>query len=145
VAEEARRLLVTTGPPGRHIAISELPAEGRFVADDLTEGRRLGDLNGDAQPFLITIEDRPHLVLAGHAPGPGADRVEISSSTFTQMRLVKNNVWATMPEPFTDGMQIAITWNKGDSVLSKCHSGPLHADALEPMFGPDWTGYAPVD
>jgi len=42
-------------------------------------------------------------------------------------------------------MQVAITWNKGDSVLFKCQSGPLQADALEPMFGPDWTSYAPME
>jgi hypothetical protein len=87
----------------------------------------------------------PHLVLAGYAPGPGADRVEIRSSTFTQMRLVKNDVWATVPEPYRDGMEISITWSQGDTVLFTCQSGPLEVDALEPMFGPGWTGYAPME
>ena len=90
-------------------------------------------------------------MLAGHVPGPGADRIEINSPNtnprraFAQTCLVKNHVWSTVPEPFADGMQVTITWSKGDTVLFACESGPLRADALEPMFGPDWTGYAPLD
>jgi hypothetical protein len=44
------------------------------------------------------------------------------------------DVWATFPEPFTDGMEVTITWNQGDTVLFACESGPIRADALEPMF-----------
>jgi hypothetical protein len=33
--EQARQLLVVTGPAGRTFAVSELPDSGRYVADDL--------------------------------------------------------------------------------------------------------------
>jgi hypothetical protein len=72
MTEEARKLLVVTSPAGRTIAISELPDSGRFVADDLAESRRLGDLNGDQTPFVVTIQDAPFIVFAGTVLSPGS-------------------------------------------------------------------------
>jgi hypothetical protein len=42
-------------------------------------------------------------------------------------------------------MQLTVTFCDGDKVLFGRASGPLRADALEPIFGPGWTGYAPLD
>jgi hypothetical protein len=42
-------------------------------------------------------------------------------------------------------MEVTVAFCDGDTVLFERESGPLDAHALEPMFGPGWTGYAPMD
>ena len=42
-------------------------------------------------------------------------------------------------------MEVTVSFCDGDTVLFERESGPLEADALEPMFGPGWTGYAPME
>jgi hypothetical protein len=149
MSDDALRLLVLTGPAGRSFAVSELPDSGRFVADDLDESRRLGDLNGDLTPFLVTIQDAPFIVFAGTVLSPGgADRVDITSPGLAgihQACHVRNHVWMSFPEPFTDGMVITATWREGERVLFERQSEPIRPDALEPIFGPSWTSYAPLD
>jgi hypothetical protein len=149
MAEEARKLLVVTGPAGRTFAVSELPDSGRFVADDLAEGRRLGDLNGDLMPFVVTIDDAPFIVFAGTVLSPGgADRVELTSPGLTgihQTCRVRNRAWMSFPEPFTEEMVITAAWRADDHVLFERQSEPLRSDALEPVFGPGWTPYAPLE
>lgn len=148
-----RRLLVLAGPADHQIAVSELPESGRLVVDDLTEATRIGDLNGDAQPLLLTIEGERYVIVGGWAPGGAPwDRVEIRSPgpsprlAFTQTCLVRNDVWLSFPEPLREGMDVTVTFCDGDTVLFERKSGPLEAaDALEPMFGPGWTGYAPLE
>jgi hypothetical protein len=140
----ADKLFVVTGHAGRVLAVSQI--NDGFVLDDLTEDRRLGDLNGDLMPFVLAIEERPFIVVAGVVLGLGADRVEVKSAGFTgigQTCRVRNQVWLSFPEPFTEGMVITATWRKGDRVLFECVSEPLRADALHPIFGPGWTSYAP--
>jgi hypothetical protein len=147
MSHEARKLLVLTGPSGRTVAVSHLPAEGRFVADDISDGRRLGDLNGDLMPFLIAIDDAPHIVFAGVVLGPGADQVDIVSPGIAgihQTCHVRNQVWMTFPEPFTPGVAITATWRKDEKVLFEIGPERITPDALEPLFGPDWTRYAPL-
>jgi hypothetical protein len=90
--EQARDLFALTGPAGRTLVISELPASGRLVVDDPEGAGRLGDLNGDLMPFERRVVD-------------GDD---------------------------------------DERLLFQCRSGPLRADGLEPIFGPDWTSYAPA-
>src|SRR5688500_2964234 len=120
MTEEARKLLVVTGPAGRTFAISELPDSGRFVADDLAESQPLGDLNGDLTPFVVTIQDAPFIVFAGTVLSPGADRVEITSPGLTgihQICRVHNRVWMSFPEPFIEEMVITAVWREGDHVM----------------------------
>ena len=146
--DQPQRLLVATGPAGRSYAVSELPDSGRFVAEDLAEGRRLGDLNGDLMPFLVTIDDAPFILFAGTVLGPGADRVDIESLGFSgthQTCHVHNRAWMSFPEPFTEGMTITATWHRGSRVLFTCESEPLRKEALRPIFGPDWTSYGSPD
>jgi hypothetical protein len=98
-------------------------------------------------PFLVTIEDAPFIVFAGTVISPGADRVDITSPGFTgvhQTCHVRNRVWMSFPEPFTEGMVITATWRDGDRALFERKSEPLRSDALEPIFGPEWTSYAPL-
>jgi hypothetical protein len=143
--EDARKLYVVTGPAGRSFGVSEVPTPGRYVADDLTTGRRLGDLDGDLMPFVV--EDPPLIVFAGVSLGPGADCVEIVSPGFSgihQTCRVRNGVWMSFPEPFTEGMVITATWHQGGRVLFERRSAPLRSDALEPILGPGWTPYSPL-
>jgi hypothetical protein len=117
------------------------------VVDDPAGAGRLGDLNGDLMPFVVAIDDAPFIVCAGAVLGPGASRVELTSSGFSgvhQTCWVRNQVWMSFPEPFVEGMGITATWYDDERMLFQCQSGPLHADRLEPIFGPDWTSYAPA-
>src|SRR4051812_3958302 len=78
--EAPRRLLVLAGPAEHQIAVSELPESGELVVDDLTEATRIGDLNGDAQPLVLTIDGERYVIVGGSAPGGDPwDRVEIRS------------------------------------------------------------------
>src|SRR3954465_11825722 len=103
-----RRLLVLAGPADHQIAVCELPESGELVVDDLTEATRIGDLNGDAQPLVLTIDGERYVLVAGCDPW---DRVEIRSPgpsprlAFTQMCRVRNDVWLSFPEPFREGME----------------------------------------
>src|SRR3954452_733762 len=100
-----RRLLVLAGPADHQIAVCELPESGELVVDDLTEATRIGELNGDAQPLVLTIDGERYLTVGGWAPGgaPG-DRVEIRSLdpsprlAFTQTCRVRNDVWLSFPD-----------------------------------------------
>src|SRR3954451_8753076 len=147
-----RRLLVLAGPADHQIAVCELPESGELVVDDLTEATRIGDLNGDAQPLLLTIDGERYVIVGGWAPGGAPwDRVEIRSPgpsprlAFTQTCPVRNDVWLSFPEPLREGMNITVTFCKGDTVLSERECAPREAAALEPIFGPGWTGYAPSE
>jgi hypothetical protein len=147
-----RRLLVLAGPAGHQIAVCELPESGGLVVDDLTERVRVGELNGDAQPLVLSVDGERYVIVGGWAPGGASwDRVEVRSPgpsprlAFTQTCRVRNDVWLSFPEPFRAGMEVTVTFCDGDTVLFERESGPLDADALEPMFGPGWTGYAPLE
>lgn len=132
--------LVVTDATGRSLVVRERE-EGRFVAGDL-EGRDLADLGGDLMPFLVGDT----IVFAGVAPGPDADRVEISTpgvDGIHQTCRVKNDVWMSFPEPFVDGMVVTARWRRGDRLLAEVVSEPLRADGLTPLRRPGWTEYAP--
>jgi hypothetical protein len=127
--------------------VRELDDGGRLVAEDLADGRRLGDLDGDLMPLFVIVDGTPFVVLAGAAIGTGVDSVEIASTGLdgmSQACRVKNGVWMSFPHPFTEGMTIMATWRDGECVLFE-RSATLRSDALEPIFGPGWTSYAPLD
>jgi hypothetical protein len=145
MSAESRTLIVVTGEPGT-FAVRRL-AEGRLVATD-AEGRVLGDLNGDLQPLLVTVEGTPHLLCAGPRDSSATHRVEVDygDGLPPESCLVRTDAWACLPHPFTPGMRITATWlDEAGRELWRQQSPPLRADALEPMFGPNWTGYAPAD
>lgn len=98
---------------------------------------------------MVTIHDAPFIVFAGTVLSPaGADRVDITSHGFTgihQTCRVRNRVWMSFPEPFTEEMVITAIWREGDRVIFERQSEPLRSDALEPIFGPGWAPYAPLE
>src|SRR3954470_20194007 len=125
-----RRLLVLAGPADHQIAVCELPESGELVVDDLTEATRIGDLNGDAQPLVLTIDGERYVIVGGSSPGGDPwDRVEVRSPgpsprlAFTQMCRVRSDVWLSFPEPFREGMEITVTFCEGDTVLFERQSG----------------------
>jgi hypothetical protein len=133
-------LLVVTDATGRSLVVREHTG-GRFVVCDF-DGRELADL-GDLTPFLVG--DR--IVFGGAAPGPDADRVEITTPGFDgihQSCRVKNSLWMSFPEPFVDGMVVTARWWRGSRVLAEVVSEPLRPDALRPLRRPGWTEYSPL-
>ena len=144
---QPRQLLVVAGPAGRSFAVSDLGDAGRLAADDLVEGRRLGELYGDLMPFLVTVDGAQFILCAGAVHGMGVDIVELTSPGFSkvhQVCRVKNDVWMSFPEPFVEGMVITATWRDGDRVLFT-RQAELTSNALEPIFGPGWKFYAPLE
>jgi hypothetical protein len=136
----SQTLLVVAAPGGRSFAVSRGDA-GRLVAEELPARRYLGDLNGDLMPFVVGVDDAPHVLFAGATIGMAADAVAISWPGDDVFCRVKNEVWMSAPKPFTEGMVITATWLDGEKVLFE-RSATLAGAALEPVFGPGWTFYA---
>jgi hypothetical protein len=58
---------------------------------------------------------------------------------------VKNGAWVSHPRPFEGGMQVTGIWQDKDGrELFRLESPPLDRERLNPLFGPGWTGYAPL-
>jgi hypothetical protein len=52
----------------------------------------------------------------------------------------------SFPAPFEPGMTITAVWQAEDrSELFRVASPPLTPDRLDPLFGPEWTAYAPLE
>jgi hypothetical protein len=138
-----RRLFVQTGPPTLAVVETTAPA-GTLAVDDLTDERaprRLGQVRGDMTPFVVAVGGRRLLVLAGtHGPSPEAEHVTVDELPGGRQRCpVRNGVWMTFPEPFTDGMTVTVTWrDAAGGALWSAEAGPLDERAL----GPGWVGFA---
>lgn len=128
-------VFVQTGPTGRSFG---LRSEPRLILDDLDEGTELGEVRGDLDIFIVTIDDEPHLLLAGPA-----ERAEHASTVVDGNPCpVKNGVWLSLPVPFTPGMQVNAIWQDPNGrELFRRLSPPLRR--FEPMFGPSWTRWGP--
>jgi hypothetical protein len=126
-------------PIGRTVAMSRLASDATVV-DDLTAGRRLGEVQGDLTPFLIDYDGEPYIVFAGEIIGGDKARLVFIDLPRDQLmcpvlrgaeaaRTPHDGVWMSFPEPFEPGIE----------------SPPLTADRLDPMFGPGWVRYAPLN
>lgn len=115
--------------------------DSSYVLEDSAEGY-LGLVNGDFTPFLTLVDASVHVVVAGIADGVG-HHVDVEFPDQTQVCRIGNGVWLTMPERWTPGMSVTVVWrDENDRELQRVSSEPLHA--LQPVFGPSWTGYAPM-
>ena len=143
---EPRQLLVLTTPTGRTLTIAAV--DDALVVDDT--GECLGELQGDVTPFVVAIDGSPHVIAAGAVGGGDrAARVVVEFPHDTQTCPIAKSqhcgVWMTFPEPFQEGMTIAAVWHDdAGHELWRIVSQPLTADRLGPIFGPTWTGYAPL-
>jgi hypothetical protein len=132
-------LLHLTDPSGREFAILDEP----LALEDLTEGRRLGNILGDVHPFLIKMQGADHLIIAGLAD-TRHHHVNVEFTHASEFCRVCHRVWATFPQPFTPGTAVTATWHDEAGVeLRRVTSPPLFPDALKPVLGPWWKGYAP--
>jgi hypothetical protein len=142
-SEDAPPVFVQIGQTGRRLAVGRLP--WGYAVEDLDERRRLGELRGDLTPFIVTVENAPHIVLAGERDAPATDHVVIGypdDGHDSEVCLVKNDVWMSTPRPFTPGMSITASWrDKNDRELWHQQSPPLHPDTLGSMLGPTWHQY----
>lgn len=113
-------------------------------------GERLGEVQGDVTPFVVSIDGSPHIIAAGAVGGGDrAARVLVEFPHDTQTCPIAKSehigVWMTFPEPFQEGMAISAVWHDdAGRELWRIESQPLTANRLEPIFGPRWTGYAPL-
>ena len=113
--------------------------------EDADRGDRLGEVVGDFTPFLLTLDGAPHVVIAGRGLNQ-AQHVDVLFPHVDRACRIGNGVWMTFPEPFEEGARVTAVWrNEAGDVLQRVESPPLRADALGPVFGPGWVGYAPLD
>jgi hypothetical protein len=118
--------------------------DGAFVLDG-SEGR-LGSLDGDLMPFLTGSE----LWFAGSHDA--ADRVRVWYGADTGEVPVLRvewlpgpfGVWLAGPFGFAAGAAVKASWLRDGEVLFDVQSQPLDQRALAPVFGPEWTSYAPL-
>jgi hypothetical protein len=131
--DEARRLLVLEAGE-TELAITRLPGGGHALD---ASGEPLGELAGDLMPFLLGDQ----IVFAG-AVDDGTETVLVGN----QVCKVAAGVWMTFPMPFTAGMTVTAVWRDGTgNALWQAQTPPLTPDRLEPVHGPGWTSYAPLD
>jgi hypothetical protein len=124
-------------------------------------------VRGRLSAFWVTIDDRPHVVFAGHSlDEPGVDRVLLDlphHSQICRLRPARHNprVWMSFPEPFESGMVATAWWLGEDRVYRKEQTPHLEwgtrvpkqplpptegnpPDSLSPEEDPaGWTWYAP--
>jgi hypothetical protein len=145
-----------TTPIGRTVAMSR-DASDQTVVDDLTAERQLGSVHGDLTPLLLDRDGETYIIFAGEIMGDDRPRfvsvqlphVELMCPVLRgaeHLRTPHDGVWMTFPEPFEPGMTITAVWQDEDrNELFRIDSPPLTADRLDPLFGPEWTPYAPLD
>ena len=145
--EEPHHILVATGPTRRKFAIGRLRT-GRHVVEDLDEDRRLGVLVADLTPFLVTIDDAPHLICAGLRDSRKTHDVVIRAANDVQVCLIQGDVWMSAPMPFTEKMGVTAVWRDADErPLWRRQTPPLDRAALEgdeaerSIFGPNVFAY----
>jgi hypothetical protein len=145
--EEPRRLLVLKADEKTTLTVSHLP-NGALVVDDAIE--RLGEIQGDLTPLLLDIDGDTQIVFAGEVSGGSRTRTVLialprEQQTCKVAQGVEHGVWMTFPVPLEPGMTVTAIWRDeaGDEIW-RAASSPLTADRLDPIFGPEWTSYAPL-
>jgi hypothetical protein len=137
--EAVRRLLVYPGIHDRTLTLGQVAAGAYVVLDG---DRQLGEVWGDLTPLCLGSS---HIVLAGPIPEERAHHVVVDFPHNTRICPIHSRVWMSFPEPFTEGIRIRASWrDKDDQELFQLESPPLRRNALQPMFGPRWKGYAPL-
>lgn len=81
--------------------------DGGYGIDDVEEARLVDELHGDFTPFVVTVDDAPHVIVAGVSR---AEQVLVErADEVARLCHVKNGVWLSAPVPFTPGMRITAT------------------------------------
>jgi hypothetical protein len=146
-SDEARELLVLRVDEKTTLTVSHLPS-GVVVVDDA--GERLGEIQGDLSPLLLDIDGDVHIVFAGQAGGGSRTHTVVvelpgEQQTCKVTQGVEHGVWMTFPVPFEPGMTVTAIWrDEAGEELWRRASSPLTARLLDPVFGPEWTSYAPL-
>jgi hypothetical protein len=123
--------------PGRELSLTRVRPESFVLRDG---DRELGPVNADLHPFLIDL-DGEQIVFAG----PQHAFTVIVGPEDEHPYPVKNGAWVSHPRPFEGGMQVTGIWQDKDGrELFRLESPPLDRERLDPLFGPGWTGYAPL-
>jgi hypothetical protein len=145
--EQPRELFVLKTAENRTLTISHLPS-GALVVDDATA--RVGVIQGDLTPLVLDVGGKTEIVFAGEVSG-GSKAASVcietlgDQQTCTVAQGVEHGVWMTRPVSFEPGMTVTASWrDQGGNELWRAQSSPLTADRLDPIFGPEWTSYAPL-
>jgi hypothetical protein len=99
---------------------------------------------GDFIPLRVTFDREPHVICVGHAThniGPDVARVQVNGHYCG----IIEGKWASPPIPYYPGMKVTVKFidGQGDSkTVDTVLPGP---DQLGPVFGPDWTPFAPLE
>jgi hypothetical protein len=95
---------------------------------------------GDFIPVRVTFDREPHIICVGDAGG-GVARVAVNGHNCGMHR----GRWASPPIPYAPGMKVTVKFINGEGEGKEAHAELPGPDKLAPVFGPDWTGFAPLD
>ncbi len=142
---EPRYLLIHTTPSGRRLGLASLP-DDRLVLDDPDLKTRVGEVGADCTPFIVTLDDDPQVVFASPQERPEHAWTVVVMPEGEHEISVENGVWLSPPQPLRPGMQVTLIWlDRDGKELFRLPSSALDKDVPAPMFGPSWTGYAPLE
>ena len=139
----SRYLFHLTSQEGRQFGIrrQDDDASGGLVVDDLDAGTELGHADATCQPILVDVGGQQQVLFAGTPDVPEQSFTAVDGHRYP----VRYGVWMSFPEPFIPGMVVTIAGLDADAnELFSVRSRPLGAGRLDPLFGPGWTGYAPL-
>jgi hypothetical protein len=132
-------LLVLQAPNGCRFAIVELGG-GAHGVEDLDAGELLADLRGDLNPILVDDQ----IIFAGERDDHRTDHVVLTLPDDLQTCRIKNDVWLSIPVPFTPGMRFSAAWrDAAGHELWRHDFEPLRQ--MRPVYGPEWKAYEPSE
>jgi hypothetical protein len=111
------------------------------------DGVELGEQGGDFTPHVVDLDGEKHVLVAGIALHHDERYVEVNGSPVPINTTPDVGQWMAPPIPFESGMTITVIAKAaldGDE-LWRLESPPLSEDRNEPVWGPGWTHYAPLE
>ena len=97
------------------------------------------EVQGDFTPVRVMFGGVPHVVCVGDA-GTGVARVTVNDHYCEPGR----GLWASPPIPYAPGMVVVVVFTDGQGRDREVRAELPALDQLAPIFGPQWTVYAPM-
>jgi hypothetical protein len=96
---------------------------------------------GDFTPIRVVVRgDETHVICVGYADH-GETRVTVNGHACA----VHDGLWTSPPIPYSPGMTVAVALSDGGGHHREISADLPGPDALGPILGPGWTGYAPEE
>ena len=97
------------------------------------------EVEGDFIPLRMTFDHELYVVFVGEASQSVA-RVQVNDHWCA----IADGKWTSPPIPYYPGMEVAAKLINGKGETREIRTILPGPDALGPIFGPDWTPFAPL-